>query len=156
MLAISKAKYIAERKKNMEEKKEMSSKCIALIMVIVCTCSILVNIVFVVRVYYLVEEDGLSELSWSRKAAAEAESVAAISCSGHGRAYLDGIILDGKEPICECNPCYGGPHCSQFYSACAADADRYIYMLFLHHVFFLFFLIVSNGIVYQFIFWTSA
>ncbi|KAL4354693.1 hypothetical protein GQ457_06G006660 [Hibiscus cannabinus] len=62
------------------------------------------------------------EPSWTRTAAAEAESVASISCSGHGRAFLDGSILDG-EPVCECNPCYGGPHCSVFLPECVADAD---------------------------------
>ena len=64
-------------------------------------------------------------LSWSRKAAEEAESVAAISCSGHGRAFLDGIHLDGKQPVCECNTCYGGNDCSEFLPACAADANRF-------------------------------
>ncbi|ONH90216.1 hypothetical protein PRUPE_8G041100 [Prunus persica] len=63
------------------------------------------------------------ELSWSRRAAEEAEYVAAISCSGHGRAYLDGLTLDGKEPVCECNSCYGGPQCSEFLTGCAANAD---------------------------------
>ncbi|XP_059460442.1 tryptophan aminotransferase-related protein 3-like [Corylus avellana] len=62
-------------------------------------------------------------LSWSKKAAAEAEAVAAISCSGHGRAYLDGLVLHGKEPICDCNSCYGGPDCSLFLPACPANAD---------------------------------
>ncbi|ONH90218.1 hypothetical protein PRUPE_8G041300 [Prunus persica] len=62
------------------------------------------------------------ELSWSRRAAEEAEYVAAISCSGHGKAYLDGLTLDGKEPVCECSSCYGGPHCSEFLTGCAADA----------------------------------
>ncbi|KAI4346546.1 hypothetical protein L6164_007435 [Bauhinia variegata] len=64
-------------------------------------------------------------LSWSRKAAEEAEAVAAIRCSGHGRAYLDGLVLSGNEdhPVCECNSCYGGLDCSQFLSDCAADAN---------------------------------
>ncbi|KAF5942557.1 hypothetical protein HYC85_020199 [Camellia sinensis] len=51
------------------------------------------------------------QLSWTQKAAEEAEAVAAVSCSGHGRAYLDGFSVDGK-PICECNTCFGGPDCS--------------------------------------------
>lgn len=66
---------------------------------------------------------GELELSWSRKAAEEAEKVAANSCSGHGRSYLDGLVLHGKEPICECNTCYGGSDCSLFISDCAANAD---------------------------------
>ncbi|MFS7895989.1 putative alliinase, EGF-like domain, pyridoxal phosphate-dependent transferase, major [Helianthus anomalus] len=61
-------------------------------------------------------------LSWSEKAAAEAEAVAAISCSGHGRAFLEGLIYDGQ-PVCECYDCYGGPDCSELSPECAADAD---------------------------------
>ena len=72
--------------------------------------------------------------SWSGRAAEEAEYVAAISCSGHGRAYLDGLIIStnhtatvyGKAiatPICECNACFGGSDCSLFLPDCAADAD---------------------------------
>ncbi|XP_051124214.1 tryptophan aminotransferase-related protein 4-like [Andrographis paniculata] len=60
---------------------------------------------------------------WSRRAAEEAEAVAAINCSGHGRAYLDG---DGSgPPVCECNQCYEGPRCSffNFTNHCVADAD---------------------------------
>ncbi|KAF7820321.1 tryptophan aminotransferase-related protein 4-like [Senna tora] len=64
------------------------------------------------------------EPSWSRGAAKEAEKVAAIECSGHGRAYLDGLILNGhNQPLCECNTCYGGPNCSLFLSNCSADAE---------------------------------
>ncbi|KAH6826861.1 Pyridoxal phosphate transferases superfamily protein [Perilla frutescens var. hirtella] len=62
------------------------------------------------------------KLSWSEEAAAKAEVVASIDCSGHGRAYLDGLIVDGN-PVCECNTCYAGSHCSIFSSDCAADAD---------------------------------
>ncbi|KAH7525073.1 hypothetical protein FEM48_Zijuj06G0186400 [Ziziphus jujuba var. spinosa] len=106
----------------MADKKEISSKYTVLL-VLLCLCSIFANILFVVREYYGSDEDYELELSWSRKAAAEAESVAAISCSGHGRAYVDGIILDGKKPVCECNPCYGGHDCSHFLPDCPADAD---------------------------------
>ncbi|KAJ8760454.1 hypothetical protein K2173_015121 [Erythroxylum novogranatense] len=64
-------------------------------------------------------------LSWSKTAAAEAEEVAAIPCSSHGRAYLDGLVVDelSKQPVCECNTCYGGPDCSIFYPDCSADAN---------------------------------
>ncbi|XP_044511753.1 tryptophan aminotransferase-related protein 4-like [Mangifera indica] len=62
-------------------------------------------------------------LSWSSRAAREAETVAAISCSGHGRAYLDGIVVDGEQPVCECNSCYSGPDCSQLLPDCAANAN---------------------------------
>ena len=67
------------------------------------------------------------ELSWSRRAASDAEYVAAISCSGHGRAYLDGLIFHGDDNeglVCECNTCYGGPYYYQFLPSCVADADR--------------------------------
>ncbi|KAL2497021.1 Tryptophan aminotransferase-related protein 4 [Abeliophyllum distichum] len=62
------------------------------------------------------------QLSWSQRAAAEAEAVASVSCSGHGITYLDGLFLDEK-PVCECNSCYGGPTCSHFLPDCVADAD---------------------------------
>ena len=64
------------------------------------------------------------EPTWSTRAAEEAEAVAAIPCSGHGRAYLDGLILTGHEPVCECNPCYGGSDCFNFLSDCSANASR--------------------------------
>lgn len=83
-------------------------------------CSVSLNLFFIFNVC---DE---WNLSWSKRSAAEAEAVSAISCSGHGQAYLDGLVLDGnKEPVCECNTCYGGPDCSQFFPACAANADRY-------------------------------
>ncbi|XP_042516787.1 tryptophan aminotransferase-related protein 3-like [Macadamia integrifolia] len=61
------------------------------------------------------------QLSWSQKSAEEAEQVAAIPCSGHGHAYLDGVTDQGK-PICECNSCYSGSDCSEFLPHCFADA----------------------------------
>ncbi|KAK1371404.1 Tryptophan aminotransferase-related protein 4 [Heracleum sosnowskyi] len=61
-------------------------------------------------------------LSWSTSAAAEAEAVASISCSGHGRAYLDSVVVDGK-PVCECNTCYNGPDCSSFIPGCPSDVN---------------------------------
>lgn len=69
------------------------------------------------------KEEGL-ELSWSRVAAAEAEAVASVDCSGHGRAYLDGEIVDGKH-VCECNTCFEGSDCSLLSPVCVADADRF-------------------------------
>ncbi|KAK4382639.1 Alliin lyase 1 [Sesamum angolense] len=59
---------------------------------------------------------------WAQEAAAEAEAVALISCSEHGRAYLDGVVVDGK-PVCECNTCYRGHDCSLLNPDCAANAD---------------------------------
>ncbi|XP_076881493.1 tryptophan aminotransferase-related protein 4-like [Bidens hawaiensis] len=54
-------------------------------------------------------------LGWSSKAALEAEIVAAMPCSGHGRAYVDGSG-------CECNGCYVGDDCSILNVTCPADA----------------------------------
>lgn len=62
--------------------------------------------------------------NWTQNAAEEAEAVSAMSCSGHGRAFLDGLLLQGN-PICECNTCYGGSDCSQLLPDCMVDADRY-------------------------------
>nr|XP_043617399.1 tryptophan aminotransferase-related protein 3-like [Erigeron canadensis] len=84
--------------------------------------SIVMNILFVIYIYNNNNKFGLDAnggLSWSLKAGGEAEAVAAISCSGHGRAYLDG----SPEPVCECYDCYAGFDCSEFSSGCPADAD---------------------------------
>ncbi|TYJ25286.1 hypothetical protein E1A91_A07G039400v1 [Gossypium mustelinum] len=82
------------------------------------TCSIVLNLLLFHSWYF----HGEWEQSWTKSATAEAEFVASISCSGHGRAFLDGSIVDGK-PVCECNACYGGSHCSVFLPECIADAD---------------------------------
>nr|KJB14639.1 hypothetical protein B456_002G135400 [Gossypium raimondii] len=84
--------------------------------------SMVVNLLFMIINIYVGAE---WSLSWSSKAAAEAEAVAEIACSGHRRAYLDGLVGDGNEPVCECNTCYTGPNCSHFIPHCTADADRY-------------------------------
>ncbi|KAL7245827.1 hypothetical protein ACSBR2_001042 [Camellia fascicularis] len=80
--------------------------------------SVVVNLLLIV--YLVVGEKW--KLSWSIRAAVEAEDVAAQPCSGHGRAYLDSLVVDGR-PVCECNTCFGGPDCSQFSPACSADVD---------------------------------
>ncbi|KAG0480621.1 hypothetical protein HPP92_011479 [Vanilla planifolia] len=83
--------------------------------------SLLLNALFVC--YFFVQPDGgRSEFGWFRWAAEEAEAVAAISCSGHGRAYVDGVPSDGR-PVCECNTCYAGVDCSVPVPDCPADAD---------------------------------
>ncbi|KAL0325169.1 UNVERIFIED_CONTAM: Tryptophan aminotransferase-related protein 4 [Sesamum radiatum] len=79
--------------------------------------SVALNILFVTNLCI-----SRKALSWSARAAAEVEAVASISCSGHGRAFLDGLIENGK-PVCECSACYGGPDCSQLLPNCVADAD---------------------------------
>lgn len=76
--------------------------------------------------FYFGSDFQKQKLSWSEEAAAEAEAVASISCSDHGRAYVDGSMVDGK-PVCECNTCYGGPDCSIFLPhSCLADADGFV------------------------------
>lgn len=62
-------------------------------------------------------------LGWTGSAATEAEAVAAINCSGHGRAFLDGVLAGGGLPVCECNKCYYGSDCSQLLHDCPADVD---------------------------------
>ncbi|KAH7832853.1 hypothetical protein Vadar_000646 [Vaccinium darrowii] len=84
--------------------------------------SVALNLYFFINLHLIRGKWSNYQLSWSLQAAAEAEAVAAVSCSGHGRAYLDGLFVDGK-PICECNSCFGGPDCSQFSDGCVADAD---------------------------------
>ncbi|CAI9116471.1 OLC1v1017624C1 [Oldenlandia corymbosa var. corymbosa] len=85
--------------------------------------SILINIFLIA--YFLQKGRWNSELkSWSEVAAAEAEAVASIKCSGHGRAYVDGLRIDGK-PVCECSSCYQGPDCSKINPDCPADAERF-------------------------------
>ncbi|KAL3737144.1 hypothetical protein ACJRO7_025982 [Eucalyptus globulus] len=95
-------------------------------------CSLIANLFFGVNLYlgrrgvggwkWSSDEVNVQGLSWSGRAAAEAESAAARECSGHGRAFLDGAVADGR-PACECNTCYGGPDCSLFLSSCSANAD---------------------------------
>lgn len=86
--------------------------------VLFVSCSVILNLFMLMNIY----GSGEWKLSWSRRAAAEAEAVAAIECSGHGEAFLDGLVLEGR-PVCECNACYGGPDCSQFSPGCVVDAD---------------------------------
>ncbi|XP_020244099.1 alliin lyase-like [Asparagus officinalis] len=43
-----------------------------------------------------------------------------MSCSGHGRAFLDSVVVNGV-PMCECNTCYSGPDCSVLLPDCPID-----------------------------------
>ncbi|XP_042395276.1 tryptophan aminotransferase-related protein 3-like [Zingiber officinale] len=70
-----------------------------------------------------IEPHRLQLLTWTHDAAAEAEAVAAVNCSGHGRAFLDGLIASDGRSSCECNTCYRGRDCSLLLPNCAADAD---------------------------------
>ncbi|OAY58512.1 hypothetical protein MANES_02G183501v8 [Manihot esculenta] len=92
---------------------------------VVClVLSLIINLLFIYKWYAGSEGWHPDESNWTKKAATEAEAVAAVSCSGHGKAYLDGLILDHKQqPICECNSCYGGLDCSQLFSDCTVNAD---------------------------------
>lgn len=91
--------------------------------------SLLLNIFFLCQHLFFLPPSRLdstvSALRWTRRAAQEAEAVAAISCSGHGRAYVDGV-LDNGWPTCECNTCYTGADCSVLLSNCSADVDRLV------------------------------
>ncbi|KAG9147362.1 hypothetical protein Leryth_019517 [Lithospermum erythrorhizon] len=87
--------------------------------------SILLNIFLISNIYLHDANGGLAAstttLTWTVNAAVEAEAVASISCSGHGRAYLDGVLKNGN-PVCECDSCFSGSNCSQFDHNCVADA----------------------------------
>ncbi|CAO2183063.1 unnamed protein product [Urochloa humidicola] len=72
------------------------------------------------------DDDGSScGLSWSLRAAREAEAVAAVDCSGHGHAFLDGVAAagEGGRPACECNACFTGPDCSLRAPNCISNAS---------------------------------
>eukprot|EP01018_Ginkgo_biloba_P009316 Gb_19304 [translate_table: standard] len=63
-------------------------------------------------------------LTWSKKAAEEAEVAASYNCSGHGYVFVDTSIIDTEgRPYCECNACYTGRDCSQMVADCPANAD---------------------------------
>eukprot|EP00253_Pinus_taeda_P001902 PITA_01902 len=74
-----------------------------------------------------VGDNNLQALTWSRRAAEEAEAAAAYHCSGHGFVYVDTLNIapdgQGKTSDCECNECYTGPDCSQTVVDCAVDVD---------------------------------
>ncbi|BBH08975.1 tryptophan aminotransferase of Arabidopsis 1, partial [Prunus dulcis] len=76
---------------------------------VILALSIAVNLLLVFQFCV----DGEWRLTWSKRAAEEAERVAAIPCSGHGTAYLDGLFLMGRT----------SPDCSEFVTECAANAD---------------------------------
>ncbi|KAK7380467.1 hypothetical protein VNO78_32978 [Psophocarpus tetragonolobus] len=82
------------------------------------TCSITLNVLLVSMLIH----NRTWKQNWTQEATAEAEAVSSISCSGHGSAFLDGLLANGK-PVCECNMCYGGSDCSQLLPDCMVDAD---------------------------------
>ncbi|XP_062099652.1 tryptophan aminotransferase-related protein 4-like [Humulus lupulus] len=92
-------------------------------------CSLALNVLFILKRVRVFDDESSSsdELSWSRRPAREAERVAAISCSGHGRAFIDSsLVVDEEEeeegPVCECNSCYAGSHCQNFLPSCPVNA----------------------------------
>lgn len=88
------------------------------------TVSIIMNLVFTIHILY--RNSTTWNPTWTSRAAIEAEDAASVSCSGHGRAYVDGIgVLGGKQPSCECNNCYTGKDCSILLSDCPVNANSY-------------------------------
>ncbi|GLT65407.1 hypothetical protein SLA2020_378430 [Shorea laevis] len=72
-------------------------------------CSTVLTLFFIINLFVGGESSDW-KLSWSKRAAAEAEAVAAFSCSGHGRAYLDGLVVNGKPISCAANAANGDPY----------------------------------------------
>ncbi|MQL97568.1 hypothetical protein Taro_030261 [Colocasia esculenta] len=92
---------------------------------VLLSCSLLSNLFFLSYYHlYHFPKEGIA-LGWSRGAASQAEAVGAISCSGHGSAFLDGVPVGGEgcPPRCECHACYAGHDCSELLPDCPADAD---------------------------------
>ncbi|KAJ0235509.1 Tryptophan aminotransferase-related protein 3 [Hirschfeldia incana] len=86
--------------------------------------SIILNLVLIIHILYNNSTTTTWNLSWTSRAADEAEEAASVSCSGHGRAYIDGLgVLDGSKPPCECNNCYTGDNCSFLLPDCHAAAN---------------------------------
>ncbi|CAE5959192.1 unnamed protein product [Arabidopsis arenosa] len=84
--------------------------------------SIILNVLFTIHILYNISTTWSP--TWTNRAASEAEAAASVSCSGHGRAYVDGLgVLDGHKPPCECHNCYTGKDCSFFVPDCPVDAD---------------------------------
>ncbi|XP_037494811.1 tryptophan aminotransferase-related protein 4, partial [Jatropha curcas] len=91
------------------------------IIIVFLSCSIILNLFMFINLFTHGEMEARN--NWTKRAVEEAEAVASISCSGHGRAFLDGLLgVDGK-PICECNACFQGPDCSHLIPNCELDAD---------------------------------
>ncbi|ESQ33391.1 hypothetical protein EUTSA_v10010020mg [Eutrema salsugineum] len=86
------------------------------------TVSIILNLVFIIHILY--NNSTTWNPTWTKRATVEAETAASVSCSGHGRAYVDGLgSLDGNKPPCECNNCYTGNDCSLLLQDCPVDAN---------------------------------
>ncbi|KAF4365906.1 hypothetical protein G4B88_008379 [Cannabis sativa] len=106
-----------------------------LVPTILLICSLSVNVIVFLKSGRINFDEEKEVVSWSKRAAIEGERVAAMSCSGHGRAYLDSYSLlsldeedddDNEEMsvVCECNTCYTGSQCHTFIPSCPANAQR--------------------------------
>ncbi|KAI3830617.1 hypothetical protein MKX03_016449 [Papaver bracteatum] len=88
----------------------------------ICLCfSVILNLLL--ASYVFICYDKQNELSWTRKAAKEAEDIASVFTSNQlegANEEIDKTLL----PSCECNSCYYGSDCSQFSADCPANADR--------------------------------
>lgn len=100
----------------------MQSKTQITLFAIVLAVSIALNF-FSFGTLYLNSDDD-PDLTWTEEAAEEAEAVASINCSGHGMAFLDGLVNVEGRPVCECHACFTGPDCSEvIQQGCFIDAD---------------------------------
>ncbi|VVB11690.1 unnamed protein product [Arabis nemorensis] len=89
---------------------------------LVVTVSLILNLVL--TIYFLYNNSTTWNPTWTSRAASEAETAASVSCSGHGRAFMDGLgVLDGYKPPCECNNCYTGKDCSILLVDCHVNAN---------------------------------
>lgn len=87
----------------------------------------LINVVLFCGLFINYERGDVSNVQWIEKVAKEVGEVESISCSGHGKAFLDGFVDRDGKPVCECYACFAGPDCSLSTHPCVADADRYMY-----------------------------
>ncbi|GLU16477.1 hypothetical protein SLE2022_329100 [Rubroshorea leprosula] len=88
---------------------------------VVLGVSIVLNFFSFGRLYLNSDDD--PDLTWTEDAAEEAEAVASIKCSGHGMAFLDGLVSVEGKPVCECHACYTGPDCAGVIQGCFIEAD---------------------------------
>ncbi|XP_065848109.1 tryptophan aminotransferase-related protein 4-like [Euphorbia lathyris] len=84
---------------------------------ILLACSVIMNVFLMIN---LIRNQRCERPS---QAAEEVEGVASISCSGHGRAFLDGLLGSDGKPVCECNACFRSFDCSDPIPYCEVDAD---------------------------------
>ncbi|WCJ44071.1 tryptophan aminotransferase related 1 [Euphorbia peplus] len=88
---------------------------------LVFSCSVIMNVLLMINLIWR----GYWKQSFNRisDAVEEAEAIRSITCSGHGRAFLDGVLGSDGKPVCECNACFRGLDCSDPIPYCQVDAD---------------------------------